>query len=127
VDELLVMDDEKHGLPFTRVTIGAALVVAVLAVAGLFACHRMHQTPFMGTPERISVCGRTYSGPGTHETLTTLTSAGAHPVERVWTWQGRREVWGQRLTLGEATSCGTGVYLRVGPNDFRGFALLGGP
>jgi hypothetical protein len=48
-------------------------------------------------------------------------------IGTVWTWQGRREVWGKRVTILGADGCGTGLYLRTGPNAFLGYALLGGP
>jgi len=127
MDEILVMDNERQELPISRLAIGTVLVVPVVAVAAIFACHRMHQTPFMSTPERISVCGREYSGPGTTETLANVVGTGAEVIDHIWTWQGPREVWGEHVTVFGAISCGTGIYLRVSEHNFRAFALLGGP
>lgn len=111
----------------SRRALGTILLLVVLAGSALFACHRWHQTPFMATPERFSLCGRDWSGPGHHYSRDQVQQSGAHRIGQIWTWQGRRQVWGQRTTVLGAQSCGTGVYLRLGANDFRGFALLGGP
>jgi hypothetical protein len=120
-----VLDRDQES-PGSRLVLAATLLL-VLAGSALFACHRLHQTPFMATPERLSICGREFSGPGFTYSLRQVQSAGAKQIGTIWTWQGRRQVWGHRVTLGLAPGCGTGVYLRVGSETFRGFALLGGP
>lgn len=125
--ETPALDREQHDLPFSRRPVGAAVVVGVLACGALFAGHVIHQTPFMSAPDRISTCGRDYSGPGTDGTLAVVKRSGAHVIDHIWTWQGRREVWGQRVTIYGSRSCGTGVYLRVRQNSFRAYGLMGGP
>jgi hypothetical protein len=107
---------------------GIAVVAAVAAAAAaLWACHVLHQTPFMAGPDRISVCGRYFAGPGNVYRLKQLEQEQDAAIGTVVTWQGRREVWGRHLTVFGVPGCGTGVYVRVGRDTFRGYGLLGGP
>jgi hypothetical protein len=107
--------------------VGSVAVLIVAAVTGLYACHKWHQTPFMAAPDRLSICGREFSGPGSVFTGQQLQQEHDVRIGTVMTWQGHREVWGRHLTVGRAPGCGTGVYLRVSLDVFRGYDLLGGP
>lgn len=100
------------------------LLVALLCLA-LWLCHVMKQTPLMAGPERFGVCGRLWSGPDDGFTAAQL-GPDAVRLGAVWTWQGKREVWGHRVTEGRVTTCGTGVYLKVSNGQFLGYDLLGG-
>lgn len=101
------------------------LLVAV--ASGLYACHAMRQTPFMAGPDRLSICGRDFGGPGFVFRRQQLLREQDGRIGTVMTWQGRREIWGRHLTIGGVPGCGTGVYLRINGDTFRGYGLLGGP
>lgn len=108
-----------------RLLVGTGLLLGAALLGGLYACHVLRQTPFMAGPDRISICGRDYVLPGGTFPREELGATRLTRIGSVMTWQGRREVWGQR---GPAEpECGTGVYLRVGSNAFRGYTLSGGP
>ena len=103
-----------------------AVVLISAVVAGLWLCHVMKQTPFMAGPERFDICGRTWVGPGYNFDAVQLRGIKAGRLGTVWTWQGKREVWGRRVRV-EGDGCGTGVYLNVSDYKFRGYALSRGP
>jgi hypothetical protein len=103
------------------------VVVLVLVVSALYACDVLRQTPFMAGPDRLTICGRDFAGPGDVYRREQLLQDRDSRIGTVMIWQGRREIWGRHLTIGGATGCGTGVYLRVAGDRFRGYAPLGGP
>lgn len=102
----------------------AGLALVALSVGAVLMAS-WHQAPWQPAPDRISICGRDFSGPGDHYARQDLIAA--RRLGAVWTWQGKREVWGQRVRLLGAEGCGTGVYLRTGNDSFRGYSLQGGP
>ena len=98
----------------------AAGVVVVLSVA----LTRLHQSPWDKTPSQFQACGRTYVLPAPQGVQRSVVDGlGLTEQAHIWTWQGKRSVWGKHL----ASSCGTNVYLKVGGNDFRSYNLSGGP
>lgn len=101
------------------VTTGLVLVIWVMA--------SWNQAPWQAGPDRLSICGRDFKGPGYTYSQSQLRREGGVRLGTVRTWQGKREVWGRPQTIGGVAGCGTGVYLRTGSETFRGYALLGGP
>jgi hypothetical protein len=114
-----------------RLTVLAWVAAVVLLVAGLVALgaarKHFHQWPGEAGPDRISVCGRDYIGPGYQYTLAQVTQQGNVHVGVTPSLRGDLPVWGRRETPVGASGCGTGVYVQVGSNDFRGYSMLGGP
>ena len=102
------------------------LLVAGLGAAGSLRKH-FHQWPWQAGPDRIHVCGRDFAGPGYRYTLDQVTREGNLVVGAAPSLRGDLPVWGRRETVFGVAGCGTGVYLQVGADDFRGYALLGGP
>lgn len=113
--------------PWWVASLASVTVLLVAAASGLYACHVLRQTPFMAGPDRLSVCGRDFGGPGYVFHREQLAQEHDARIGTVRTWQGRREIWGKHLTIGGAPGCGTGVYLRVNGDTFRGYGLRGGP
>ena len=104
------------------------LLVMVVLVGGVIAASvalaRLHQSPWDDTPSEFKACGRTYVLPAPQGVARSIVEGqGLTVQDHVWTWQGKREVWGKDL----AGSCGSNVYLRVAGNDFRSFNLSGTP
>lgn len=108
-----------------------AVTVGVLAAVSLMVLgvrsSQLHQIPGAAGPSRIEICGRTFTGPGTSSTAAEVRARLMTRIGSVPTWQGRREVWGQQVTVSGAPGCGTGVFLKTGPDAFLGYALSGGP
>jgi hypothetical protein len=107
-----------------------ALGFAALLLGGMgvvVRSHQLHQLPGAAGPGRIEICGRTFIGPGTRYTTADMTLRQGAKIGSVKTWSGSREVWGRHVTIGGLPGCGTGVYLRTGSDEFRGYALSGGP
>jgi hypothetical protein len=102
-----------------------ATAVALLVV--MYLTWAWHEAPWGAKPDRLHFCGRYFGYPGATVPKVRVQLEGDGRIGTVWTWQGRREVWGKRVTILGADGCGTGLYLRTGPNAFQGYALLGGP
>lgn len=104
------------------------LLLVLLAVGGVVSLSvglaRLHQSPFDKTPSELKACGRTYVLPAPQGVSRAVVEDQHLTVQdHLWTWQGKREVWGSK----GATSCGTNVYLKVGGDDFRSYNLSGSP
>jgi hypothetical protein len=103
------------------------LVIVVAAAAVVFlsiALTRLHQAPWDKTPSQFHACGRTYVLPAHQSVARSIVEGqGLSVQQHVWTWQGRRAVWGTKL----GTSCGTNAYLQIGGNEFRSYNLSGTP
>ena len=106
-----------------RLLVASVALMGAALIAGLYTCHVLRQTPFMAGPDGLSICGRDFIGPGYVYNGDQLRQDNAERIGTVMTWQGRREVWGRHVTILGAPGCGTGVYLRVGQDTFRGYAL----
>ena len=101
------------------------LLLAVVVTAGVLR-QRYHQWPWQALPERVSVCGRMYLGPGSPATMSEVASHGNSVIAHVISFRGVREVWGSRSGVA-GDRCGTGIYIRTGSTTFRAYALSGGP
>jgi hypothetical protein len=99
------------------IVLGTVIVLGTAAlVVGYFW---LDQSPVDDAPGTIEACGHTYVNPSDHGVQRRDIDAQGLTVQaRVWTWQGKRSVWGN-------PGCGNEVYLRVGANDFRGYNLAG--
>ena len=101
------------------------LAILILPLAGLYACHRLHQTPFMSVPDRFTACDRIYTNARASVSNSQIREDQDRELASIWTWQGHRSVLGQHATVGGAR-CGTVVYLKTG-TSFQTFTLSGGP
>ena len=104
------------------------LLLVLIAVGGVIAASlalaRLHQSPWDNTPSEFKACGRTYVLPAPQGVARSFVEdQGLTVQDHVWTWQGKREVYGKNV----GSSCGTNVYLKVGGNDFHSYNLSGKP
>jgi hypothetical protein len=105
------------------------LLLLVLALAGgvvflSVALSQLHQSPWDKTPSQLKACGRTYVLPAPQGVSRSVVEDQRLTVQdHVWTWQGKRSVWGTK----QSGSCGTNVYLQVGGNEFHSYNLSGTP
>jgi len=81
---------------------------------------------FQVAPDRVRVCGRDFDGPDYRYTLDQVTREGNLRVGVAPSLHGDLPVWGRRKTVFGVPGCGTTVYVHVGSDDFRGYALSGG-
>ena len=102
------------------------LLLMVLLAGGVVvasvALSRLHQSPFEKTPSELDACGRTYVLPAPGSTTrSAVEEQGLTVQDHVWTWQGKKAVWGKR----DASGCGTSVYLQVAGDEFHSYNLSG--
>ena len=102
------------------------LLLMVLVAGGVVflsvALSRLHQSPFDKTPSELDACGRTYVLPAPGATTRSAVEEQHLTVQdHVWTWQGKKAVWGVHATSG----CGSTVFLQVGGNEFHSYSLSG--
>jgi hypothetical protein len=99
------------------------VLVAAVAV-GAVGLSRLNQSPFDKTPSELHACGRTYVLPAPQSTTRAVVEQqGLSKQDDVWTWQGKKDVWGKK----DANSCGSTVFLKVGGNEFFSYTLSGSP
>ena len=107
-----------------RLMLLLVLLVAGAVVFVALALGRLHQSPFDKTPSELSACGRTYVLPAPQGVARSVVEGqGLTVQDHVWTWQGKKSVWGTR----GADGCGSNVYLQISGNDFRSYNLSGSP
>jgi hypothetical protein len=119
-----------------RDLLSTVLVVAVLAAGGFVCWYRVtyNVLPGQGASTRVHWCGRDYERLGGTSTWAQLTAQEPGPVRLA----GRYPPLGSRTALYAAVvpasqrtpdggACATGVYLRTGPDRYRGYTLEGGP
>jgi len=95
--------------------LGVGVVVALSV-----ALSRLHQSPFDKTPSELRVCGKTYVLPAPQAASRGFVEHQGLTVQaHVWTWQGKRAVWGADTAVG----CGNNIYLEIAGNDFRSYSL----
>jgi hypothetical protein len=105
-------------------------VIVVVLILGLVAAGALrvllHQWPWQVGPDRVHVCGRDFDGPGYRYRLDQVTRGGNVPVGVARSLHGDLPVWGRRKTVFGVPGCGTTVYVQLGSDDLRGYALSGG-
>jgi hypothetical protein len=106
------------------VLLALAVIVVVAVVVVLLGWKVLHQTPWMGAPDQVNVCGRRYYAADVPPVRREVALREApQVVGTVKTWRGAKRVWGVR----GVTTCGLGVYVETEPDTFRGYQLSGGP
>jgi len=112
---------------FAARLVGVIVLVLILALVLSGALRvLLHQWPWQVAPDRVRVCGRDFDGPGYRYTLDQVTREGNVRVGVAPSLRGDLPVWGRRKTVFGVPGCGTSVYVQVGSDDFRGYALSGG-
>ena len=127
------IDGEAAAAPNWRLRIALvtilAIAVAVLVIWTWRDARPFGPLPFLGLPERIDLCGRSYDGGGQSPAMTVAevrTIGGFEPVI-VDPWVHPACVAGACTRIATDTPCHTVVYVRVGRDEIVGYDLQGGP
>lgn len=110
-------------LPRLRFLVLALVVFGTLSTF-VVRCKVLNQTPWMAAPAHVNVCERTYNLSHLAPVRREVALLDAElVVGTVQTWQGSRKVWG----VHRETTCGFGVYVETGQDEFVAYGLSGGP
>ena len=102
----------------------AALLAWSLIGVAVLGAHD-NQWPWDAAPLSIAACGRTFIGPGSHYTVAEVRQMELQPVAEVSSLRGSLPIWATLDRQGNI-SCGTVIYVQVGQDELRGYALSGG-
>jgi hypothetical protein len=114
--------------------VGCSLLALSVAAGGFTLWYRAHYNiwPGQDATARVAWCGRDYQNDGPPTETWRQVSAESRSPARAFGRYPPLGLPGQALfaaTYPDATptSCATAVYLRVGPDKYQAYDLLGGP
>jgi hypothetical protein len=110
------------------------LVLAIVAAGGFTVWYRSayHVWPGQGPTARVHWCGRDYeTGRPSPQTWQQIKSQQPLPIRPVGEYPplglSRQELLAPTLPARQSQVCAVVIYLRIGPDQYQPYGLLGGP
>lgn len=106
----------------------AVLILAGIALIGNYGAY--HEWPWSTYPSRLSVCGRDFQPEGRPQTRAQIARTDPSPLARIGDvpgWLNSGELWAHANEPPFTGICRVVMFVRGGPDQFKVYALEGGP